>query len=217
MKPLLIKSGLEVLGGVRPPPSSTDFASSALQVKASNADAVVVTFGGAPTIRAVQALRDFGVKSEIVAPSIFIQDIKGIGLETGQGIIFTDSFYWDQTDETRAWSKRYFEVMKKMPSSIHAAVYTQVSHYLKAVKAAGTTNADNVMEKVREIPINDFMTKDGHVEINGQVIRDRPIWKIKAPSESKGDWDLQKLLLTVPGKQASFAPEDSGCPLVKKK
>jgi branched-chain amino acid transport system substrate-binding protein len=216
MKDLLKKAGLEVVGGLRAPMSTTDFSPYVLQARASNADAIVVILGGAPTVRAIQAFRDFGTKQVLISTTDFIQDIKGMGLDAAQGLIFPEIFYWDQNDGTRAWSKRFFDMTQKMPSSIHAGVYTEVLHYLKAVKAAGVTDADKVMEKAREIPIDDFMIHDGHIAINGQVLRDRHIWQVKSPAESKGPWDLYKPVATVPAKEAAFLPEDSGCSLVKK-
>lgn len=215
MRSLLPEAGGEVVGGVRVPISTTDFSSYVLQAKSSGADAVVITFGGAPTVRVMEAAREYGLEAKLVSPAMFLTDVKSIGLPSAQDAYLTDTFYWDFDEETRAWSERYFSVMQKMPTAIHAGVYTEIRHYLKAVEAAGTTDGDKVAEKIRELPIDDFMAKGLHVQPNGTVMRDRYVFRVKKPEESQGEWDLYDLVTTVPGDVASIPPKDSGCPLVK--
>lgn len=215
MREHIKNAGAEVVGGVRAPVSTTDFSSYVLQAKAAGAEAVVVTFGGAPTVRAVEAAREYGLKGRIVSSAIFETDVKSIGLPSANGIVLSSPFYWDVNAETRTWSERFYKTMNKMPTFIHAGVYTEVLHYLKAVKAAGTTEGLEVAKKIRELPINDFMIKNGRVEANGMVVRDRFVFEVKKPEESKGPWDLYKLLATAPGTETAIPLKESNCPLAK--
>jgi branched-chain amino acid transport system substrate-binding protein len=139
-----------------------------------------------------------------------------LGLDAAQGLLLTESFYWDMNDETRAWSKRFFERFKKMPTSTQAGDYSSTMHYLEAVQAVGTTEAKAVMAKMRELPVNDFFAKNGKIRIDGRMVHDMYLMQVKAPSESKGPWDLYKLLATIPGDEAFRPLSDSACPLVKK-
>jgi branched-chain amino acid transport system substrate-binding protein len=146
---------------------------------------------------------------------VFATDVQSLTLPVAQGLVLTESFYWDLNDETRAWTKRYRAKKDKLPSMLTAGVYSSTLHYLKAVQAAGTDDAKAVMAKMREMPINDFMTKNGKVRIDGQVVRDMYLMQAKTPEESKGEWDLVKMIATVPGDEAFRPLKESGCPLVK--
>ena len=139
-----------------------------------------------------------------------------LGLDAAQGLLLTESFYWDMNDETRAWSKRFFERFKKMPTSTQAGDYSSTMHYLNAVQAARTTEAEAVMAKMRELPVNDFFAKNGKIRIDGRMVHDMYLMQVKAPSESKGPWDFYKLLATIPGDEAFRPLSESACPLVKK-
>jgi branched-chain amino acid transport system substrate-binding protein len=142
--------------------------------------------------------------------------VDSLGLETAQGLIFADAFYWDMNDETRAFSKRFMEHTKRAPTAPQASVYSSVMHYLKAVKAAGTTDPDAVMKKMKEIPINDMFAKHGRIREDGRMVHDMYLFQVKKPSESKGRWDYYKVIGTVPAEE-SFQPlSQSRCPLVKK-
>jgi branched-chain amino acid transport system substrate-binding protein len=145
-----------------------------------------------------------------------VTDIDSIGLETAQGLLLAEAFYWDLNDDTRAFSKRFQERMKRPPTSAQAGVYSSVTHYLKAVKAAGTTDAATVIKVMKETPINDFFAKNGKIREDGRMIHDMYLFEVKKPSESKGRWDDYKLLATVPGSEAFQSLEQSRCPLVKK-
>ncbi|MBV8650757.1 MAG: ABC transporter substrate-binding protein, partial [Alphaproteobacteria bacterium] len=143
-------------------------------------------------------------------------DVNSLGLQTAQGLVLTESFYWDQNDDTRAWSKRFVAEAKKVPTMVQAGVYGAVTHYLKAIEAAKTDDAKTVMAKMREMPINDFMTKNGKLREDGRVVRDMYLFEVKAPSESKYPFDYYKQLAVVPAEQAFRPLSESECPLVKK-
>jgi len=212
-------AGGKVLGGVRAPINTPDFSSFLLQAQASGAKVIAFANTGNDTVNAVKQGREFGMspggKQQFVGLNAFISDVAGIGLADAQGMLVAEPFYWDQDDETRAWSKRFEERMGHKPTAIQAGAYSEVSHYLKAVKAAGTKDADKVMAKMREIPINDFMTHDGKLRIDGHVERDMYLFKVKTPAESKGPGDLYKLIARIPGDQISRPLSEGGCPLVK--
>ena len=147
---------------------------------------------------------------------VFITDVHSLGLATAQGLLVTDSWYWDTNDQTRAWAKRFFEKEKKEPSSLAAADYSATTFYLNAVKAAGTDDADKVMAKMRSTPLNDFYAKNGTIRVDGRMIHDMYLYEVKAPGESKYPWDYYKLMATVPGDQAFLPLSKSQCSLVKK-
>ena len=137
------------------------------------------------------------------------------GLQAAQGLQFTTAFYWDQNDETRAFSQRFIKEVGHMPTMVQAGVYSATLHYLKAVKALGSKEPLKVMEKMRETPINDFMTHNGKLRIDGRVLRDMYLVQVKKPEESKGPWDYMKIVQTVPGEQAYRPLDKGGCPLVE--
>src|SRR6266550_698760 len=147
---------------------------------------------------------------------VWITDIKSLGLEVAQGLILTDAFYWDRDDETRAWSKRFSERMKRAPHMGDAGDYSSTMHYLRAIEAAGTDDAKAVMAKMREMPINDFFAKNGRIREDGRMLHDMYVYEVKKPSESKGEWDYYKLRAVIPGDEAFRSLKDSACPLVKK-
>ena len=134
-----------------------------------------------------------------------------------QGLTSIAAFYWDRDDESRAWSKRFFELRKRMPTMAHAAIYSAVRHYLRAIEAAGTDEAKAVMAKMREIPVNDFYAKNGRVREDGRMVHDMYFVQVKTPAESTGPWDYYKILSTIPGDQAFRPLDEGGCPLVKQR
>jgi branched-chain amino acid transport system substrate-binding protein len=211
-------NGGKVLGSVRHPLGTVDFSSFLLQAQASKAKIIGLANGGTDMTNAVKQSIEFGLQrdgTQLVALIAFISDIHSLGLKDAQGLMLTEAFYWDLNDETRAWSKRFYEKMKRMPSMTQAGAYSGTLHYLKAVQAAGTRDADAVMAKMRELPINDFMTKNGHLRIDGRVMRDMYLFQAKKPEESKSEWDLYKLVATIPAAEAFRPLKDGGCPLVK--
>jgi branched-chain amino acid transport system substrate-binding protein len=212
-------AGGKVLGEVRHPLNTSDFSSFLLQAQASKAKVVGLANGGSDTINAIKTANEFGFRKsgqQLAALALNLNDTAALGLDASQGLLLTEAFYWDMNDETRAWSKRFFDRFKKMPTSTQAGDYSSTMHYLNAVKAAGTTDAKAVMAKMRELPVNDFFAKNGHVRVDGRFVHDMYLMQVKAPSESKGPWDFYKLLATIPGDQAFRPLAESACPLVKK-
>jgi len=139
-----------------------------------------------------------------------------VGLKAAQDLYVTESFYWDMDDAGRAWSKKFFDRHKKMPTMVHAGDYSATMHYLNAIKAAGTDDTTKVMEKMRATPVNDFFAKNGKIRVDGLHVHDVYLFQVKKPADSKQPWDYYKLLQTVPGEQAFTPLSQSKCPLVKK-
>jgi branched-chain amino acid transport system substrate-binding protein len=213
------KSGGKVLGSVRHPLNTSDFSSYLLQAQASKAKVIGLANAGGDTINAIKQAAEFGIMKggQKMSPLLaFVTDIDGVGLETGQGLLLAEAFYWDLNDDTRAFSKRFMERMKRPPTSAQAGVYSSVLHYLQAVKAAGTTDSAAVMKIMKDTPINDMFAKNGRIREDGRMVHDMYLFEVKKPSESKGRWDDYKLLATVPGNEAFQPLELSRCPLVKK-
>jgi branched-chain amino acid transport system substrate-binding protein len=216
---VVLKSGGKVLGSVRHPLNTSDFSSFLLQAQASKAKVIGLANAGGDTVNAIKQAAEFGIMKggQKVSPLLaFVTDIDSIGLETAQGLLLAEAFYWDLNDDTRAFSKRFMERMKRVPTSAQAGVYSSVMHYLKAVKAAGTTDSAAVMKVMKETPINDFFARNGKIREDGRMVHDMYLFDVKKPSESKGRWDDYKLLATVPGNEAFQPLELSRCPLVKK-
>jgi branched-chain amino acid transport system substrate-binding protein len=213
------RSGGKVLGNVRHPLNSSDFSSYLLQAQASKAKVIGLANAGGDTINTIKQAAEFGIMKagQKLSPLlVFVTDIDSIGLETAQGLLLSEAFYWDLNDETRAFSKRFMQRVGRVPSAAQAGVYSSVSHYLKAVKAAGTTDSAAVMKIMKETPINDMFTKNGRIREDGRMVHDMYLFEVKKPSESKGRWDDYKLIATIPGNEAFQSLELSRCPLVKK-
>ncbi len=215
-KAVVLANGGTVVGEVSHPYLTTDFSSFILQAQASGAGVVALANSGSDTTNAIKQAVEFGIgegKTTLVALLAFITDVKSLGLERTKGLVLTESFYWDLNDETRAWSKRFGARFDgRMPSMAHAAVYSGVSHYLKAIAAAGTTDAAKVAAKMQEMPINDFMIKNGHARPDGRIVHDFYLFRVKAPAESKGPWDLYTLIRTIPAAEVTPAEGSTGCP-----
>ena len=216
---VVLKNGGKVLGSVRHPLNTSDFSSFLLQAQASKAKVIGLANAGGDTINAIKQAAEFGLTKgdQRLSPLLaFVTDIDSVGLDTAQGLLLAEAFYWDLNDDTRAFSKRFMERTKRVPTSAQAGVYSSVTHYLKAVKAAGTTDAAAVMKVMKETPINDMFAKNGKIREDGRMVHDMYLFEVKKPSESKARWDDYKLLATVPGNEAFQSLEASRCPLVKK-
>lgn len=208
----------KVLGTVRYPIDASDHSSFLLQAQASNAKVVALAGSGTTFINAVKSAREFGLtpKQTLAGMLVWITDVKSMGLEQAQGLVLTNAFYWDRDDDTRAWSKRFFAKMKRMPHMGDAGDYSSTIHYLKAIAAAGTTDAAAVMKKMKETPINDFFAKGGRIREDGRMVHDMYVYQVKTPQESKYEWDFYKLLAVIPAAEAYRPLSESACPLVKK-
>jgi branched-chain amino acid transport system substrate-binding protein len=210
--------GGKVLGDVRHPLNSSDFSSFILQAQASKAKVVALANAGGDTTNALKQAAEFGVMKggqKLIALLLEITDVHSLGLKDAQGLIVTDAFYWDRDDETRAFSNKFLAKVGHMPTMIQAGLYSATMHYLKAIEAIGTDEAPKVMAQMRAMPINDFFTHDGKIRIDGRMVHDMYLFEVKKPEESKGEWDLYKLLATVPGDEAFRPLDKGGCPLVK--
>jgi branched-chain amino acid transport system substrate-binding protein len=212
------ESGGKVLGDVRHPLNSSDFSSFLLQAQASKAKVIALANAGGDTTNALKQASEFGITKggqKMIALLQEITDTHSLGAKETQGLIVTDAFYWDMNDETRAFSKRFNEKVGHMPTMIQAGLYSATMHYLKAIEAIGTDEAPKVMAQMRATPINDFFAKGGKIRIDGRMVHDMYLFEVKKPEESKGEWDLYKLLATVPGDEAFRPLDKGGCPLVK--
>jgi branched-chain amino acid transport system substrate-binding protein len=209
-------AGGKILGSVRHPLNTADFSSYLLQAQASGAKVVAFANGGGDMVNATKQANEFGLTKNqtIVSLLVFISDVHSMQLQAAQGLKFVTAFYWDRDEETRIWSKRFFERQGRMPTMPQAAVYSAIRHYLGAIEAAGTDGAKAVMAKMRERPVNDFYVKNGRLREDGRLVHDMYFAQVKTPAESKGPWDYYKLLATIPGGQAFRPLAEGGCPLV---
>jgi branched-chain amino acid transport system substrate-binding protein len=210
--------GGKVLGTVYAPLNTPDFSSFLLQAQASKAEVIGLANAGGDATNAIKQGAEFGILKggqKFAALLFFISDVHAMGLKAAQGLQFTEAFYWDQTPETRAFAERFKKKIGRMPGMVQAGVYSATLHYLKAVKELGTKDPLKVMEKMRETPINDFMTMNGKLRIDGRVVRDMYLLEVKKPEESKYDWDYVKVVAKVPGDKAYRPLSEGGCPLVK--
>jgi len=210
-------AGGKVLGSVRHPLNTSDFSSYLLQAQASGAKVVAFANGGGDMINAVKQANEFGLtkNQSIVTLLIFISDVHSMELRSAQGLKFVTAFYWDRDDESRAWSKRFFEKQGRMPTMAQASVYSAIRHYIAAIAAAGTDEAKAVMAKMRELPVNDFYVRGGHLREDGRLVHNMYFAQVKTPSESTGPWDYYKILNVIPGDQAFRPLAEGGCPLVE--
>ncbi len=210
--------GAQVVGTVRHPLNTSDF--SAFLLKAQGSGANYIAFGNAGTdlINVIKQASEFGITGgdqKLVAIVAFLSDIKAIGIELAQGMVYATGFFPDQSPEARAWSDRFFKLRGAMPNDGQAGVYSAVLHYLKAVQAAGTKDSAAVMKKMNEMPVNDMFTRNGILRKDGRMVHDTYLVQVKSPKESKGEWDLVKLIATIPGEDAFRPLSESDCPLVK--
>jgi branched-chain amino acid transport system substrate-binding protein len=211
-------AGGKVLGAARhPSPGTTDFSSYLLQAQASGAKIIGLANAGSDTVNCIKQAKEFGItpKQSLAGLLVFISDIHSLGLDIAKGMYLTTSFYWDRNDETRKWSKRFFDRHKKMPTMVHAGVYSAVAHYLAAVKAVGTDDADQVIAKMKATPVNDFFAKNTRIGPDGLHRHEMYLVRVKTPQESKYPWDYYHIVKTIPPAEAFPSVEAQKCPLVK--
>ena len=210
-------NGGTVRGSVRHPLSASDFSSFLLQAQSSKAQVLGLANAGGDFINSMKAAKEFGINKtmKMAGLLVFINDIHSLGLANTEGLQLADSWYWNQDDASRKFAKRFFDKYKRMPSSLQAADYSVAMNYLKAVQAAGTTDADKVMSTLKGMKIDDFYNK-GHIRADGRMIHDMYLYQVKSPKESTAPWDYYKLVATVPGDQAFTSVADSKCALLKK-
>jgi len=210
-------NGGTVLGSVKHPLSASDFSSFLLQAQSSNAHVLGLANAGADTDNAIKAANEFGITKtmKLAGLLVFINDIHSLGLQTTQGMYLTSAWYWDLNQDTRAWSKRYFDKMKKEPSDLQAGDYSAATTYLKAVKATGTDDGEKIMAYLKSNPVNDFFAKNGVVRPDGRMVHDMFVMQVKTPAESKYAWDYLKVVQTIPGDQAYTSKAESKCALWK--
>ncbi|MBV9778078.1 MAG: ABC transporter substrate-binding protein, partial [Acetobacteraceae bacterium] len=210
-------SGGKVLGQALVPLNTADFSNYLLQAQGSKAQIVGLANAGQDTVNSIKQASEFGLTQQgqkLAGLLVFITDVNSLGLQAAQGLQLTSAFYWDQSPEARAWSERFLKVVHHMPTMNQAGVYSALRHYFEAVQAVGSTDAEKVMAKMRETPINDVMTHDGKLRIDGRVLRDLYLFQVKTPAESKGPWDYYKQLRVIPPEEAFRPLDKGGCPLV---
>jgi branched-chain amino acid transport system substrate-binding protein len=207
--------GGSVAGSVRVAIGNSDFASPLTTAQASGAKALGLAFGGHDLINSVKQAAEFGIGDsgqQIVAMFAMITDVNAIGLKAMQGAEVAETFYWDLDDDSRKFGARFFDRMKRYPTMLQATVYSEITHYLKAVAAVGSTNAGAVAKKMREMPINDLTTKDARIRRDGRVIRDIYVFRVKKPSESKYPWDYYSLVKRLSGEELMSSDPNPDCP-----
>jgi branched-chain amino acid transport system substrate-binding protein len=220
---VVLANGGKVLGDVKHPLNTSDFSSFLLQAQSSKAKIIGLANAGGDTTNSIKQAAEFGIVKggqKLAALLLFITDVKAIGLDIAQGLNFTETFYWDMNDQTRAFSKRFAARMKSgaPPTMVHAGVYAGLLHYFKALEALGGNPHDGVkvVDKMKSMPTDDPLFGKGLIEPNGRGIHPAYLFEVKKPSESKGPWDFYKLISTVPGDQAFTPLDKSTCALLKK-
>jgi branched-chain amino acid transport system substrate-binding protein len=212
---ILQANGGTLVGATKHPYGVTDFSAYMLQAQTSGAQVLVFADSGQDMENAVKQAREFGLQMRLVPLLMLIMDVHSVGLASMQGTRFADVFYWDMNDQTRAWSKRFFEAEKHMPTALQVDAYRAMLHYLRAIKAADTTEAKAVVRQMKKDPIRDVLGEGGTIREDGRVIRDMHYFEVKSPSESKYPWDYYRLIRDIPAAQVYRPLGDSECPLVK--
>ncbi len=212
------KAGGKIVGSVKHPLSASDFSSFLLQAQGSGAQILGLANAGGDTINSIKAANEFGITKtmKLAGLLMFINDVHSLGLKATEGMYLTDGWYWNQNAESRAWSRRFFDKMKRMPSMLQAADYSSVTHYLKAVDATKTDDADKVLAKMKATKVNDFFAKNGEIGPDGRHRYDMYLMQVKSPKESTEPWDYYKVVQTIPAAEAYTKLADSKCPIVKK-
>jgi len=210
-------AGGTIVGSVRHPLSTNDFSSFMLQAQASKAQILALANAGGDTINSVKAANEFGITKtmKLAGLLMFINDVHSLGLKATQSMYLTDSWYWNQSPESRAWSKKFFEKFKRMPSSLQAADYSVTQFYLNAVRAANTDDGDKVMEQMRKMKVNDMYAKNGYVRADGSMIHDMYLMQVKTPETSTTPWDYYNVVATSKGEEAFLTKAESKCALWK--
>ena len=210
-------AGGTIVGSVKVPLNASDFSSFLLQAQSSKAQILGLANAGGDTINSIKAANEFGVTKtmKLAGLLVFINDIHSLGLKTTQGMYLTDSWYWNKDAEARAWSRRFFEKMKRMPSSLQAADYSATLQYLAAVKATGSDDADKVLAQMKKTKINDVFAKGGYIRDDGRMVHDMYLMQVKTPAESTEPWDYYKVVEVFKGEAAWQTKADSKCALWK--
>ncbi len=209
--------GGKVVGNVRHPFPTSDFSSYILQAQGSGADVIAFANAGSDTVNSLMTASQFGVAQsgqKLAGMVVFLNDIHAMGLAVTQGLMLTTGWYWDMNDESRTWAQRYFKRTGKMPGMVHAGIYSATTHYLNATQATGSDEAQAVRAQMVATPINDMFAKNGKIRVDGRMVHDMFLAQVKTPAESKGEWDLYKLLRTIPGDEAYRPLAESKCKLV---
>ncbi|WP_441279173.1 ABC transporter substrate-binding protein [Tardiphaga sp. 172_B4_N1_3] len=212
-------AGGKVVGSAKHPLNTADFSSFLLQAQSSKAKIIGMANGGGDTINTIKQASEFGIVAggqKLAGIVMFISDIHSLGLKMAQGLIITEAYYWDLNDRTRAFGKKFFDKMKRMPTMNQAATYSATLHYLKSVQAAGTRATKPVLAKMREMPVRDAFTDNGVLREDGRMVHSMFLLEVKKPEESKAPWDYYKVLAEVPGDQVFRPMKDGGCQYVKK-
>jgi branched-chain amino acid transport system substrate-binding protein len=213
-------NGGEVIGTIRFPLATPDFSSFILQAQGSGADVVALASAGADTTNAITTAGEFGVTQSgqtLAALILYLSDAHALGVEAAQGIQLTTGWYWDMNDDTRAWSDRFMEKTGVRPTMIHAGIYSSTVQYLNAVKATGSDEAQAVRKQMIATPINDMFATNGRIREDGRMVHDMYLAQVKTPAESKNEWDLYKIIRTIPGDEAFRPLSESQCPLITSK
>jgi branched-chain amino acid transport system substrate-binding protein len=215
---VVVANGGTVVGFVRHPFPGTDFSSFLLKAQTSGAQVIGLANAGTDTTNSIKQAVEFGItpKQTLAGLLMFITDVHSIGLKTAQGMYLTEGFYWDLNEETRAWSRRFFDKHKRMPTMAQAGDYSSALHYLRAVKAVNSDDAQKVMPQMKKTKVNDFFAKNGRIRDDGRMLHDMYLFQVKKPSESTAPWDYYKVIATVPGEEAFQSLSASRCPLIKK-
>ncbi|MGP9833885.1 ABC transporter substrate-binding protein [Marinobacter sp. NSM] len=210
-------NGGEIVGSVRHPFPTQDFSSFVLQAQASGADVVGLANAGSDTTNAITTASEFGVTQAgqtLAALLLFLTDVHALGVDTAQGIQLTTGWYWDMNDATREWSDRFMKETGVRPTMVHAGIYSSTLHYLNAVAAAGSDDAQTVRKQMMDTPINDMFATNGRIRADGRMVHDMYLAEVKTPAESKNEWDLYKILRTIPADEAYRPLSESKCKLV---
>ena len=210
-------AGGTVVGAVKHPLSASDFSSFLLQAQSSKAQILGLANAGGDTINAIKAANEFGITKtmKLAGLLVFINDIHSLGLKTTQGMYLTDSWYWNQNAETRAWSRKFFEKFKRMPSSLQAGDYSAATQYLNAVKAVGSDDADKVLGALHKAKINDVFAKGGYIREDGRMVHDMYLMQVKTPAQSTEPWDYYNVVETIKGEAAWTSKSESKCAMWK--
>lgn len=211
-------NGGEVVGSVRHPFPGNDFSSYLLKAQSSGAQVIGLANAGGDTVNAIKQAAEFGItpKQSLAGLLVFITDVHSLGLKNTQNMFLTEGFYWDLNNETRAWSKRFFDLHKRMPTMVQAGQYSSTMHYLKAVKAINSDDTAKVMAQMKKTPVNDFFAKNGKIRDDGRMVHDMYLLQVKKPSESKTPWDYYHVKATIPAAEAFQPLSASRCALIKK-
>ncbi|WP_442969182.1 ABC transporter substrate-binding protein [Pseudomonas sp. Q1-7] len=212
-------SGGQVVGKARHPLASSDFSSYILQAQSSGANVIGLANAASDTVNAITTARQFGLTESgqnLAGLMVFINDIHALGLEATQGLQLTTGWYWDQDEQSRAWAQRFFERTQRMPTMVQAGIYSSTRHYLQAIKDVGSDEAQAVRRQMIATPVNDMFTRNGQIREDGRMVYDMYLAQVKKPAESRGEWDLYRIVRTIPASEAFRPLAESTCKLISK-